>query len=296
MWKKNPYPSVDTSEQRVRMSGRGGRGGGRGGFGGRGSSGNPITIDDDGQPVTGIADGPPSLYPPMLRMPPPPELTEREEELLRIHRRLQSFWRNSCYFLHDEPAAQEIPEVKMVTHRDKLAAREKAKTEKKTELHDVLESSREYFPEELWPSKSKKRKRGGTAKSTRAKGGDGQDGDDRLERLARLEKRREEEEVDDDIEDIDGKDAGVDEDDDENAGGKRGRGTRVGEHADRKSRHGGEHKDGKKGGDKGADDDEGEEDDYWDDDDDDYQRGADCDDDEGYDDDLGGGDDEEAFF
>ena len=66
---------MDTSDTRVRMSGRGGRGGGRGGFGGRGSSGNPITIDDDGQPVTGIADGPPSLYPPMLRMPPPPELT-----------------------------------------------------------------------------------------------------------------------------------------------------------------------------------------------------------------------------
>ena len=121
------------------MSGRGGRGGGRGGFGGRGSAGNPITIDDDGQPVIGNADGPPSLYPPMPRMPPPPELTEREEELLKIHRRLNNFWRNSCYYMDDEPEAQEIPEVKLMTYRDRLAAQEKAnKTEKKAELHDVL--------------------------------------------------------------------------------------------------------------------------------------------------------------
>ena len=72
---------------------------------------------------------------------PPPELTEREEELLRIHRRLNNFWRNSCYYMDDEPEAQEIPEVK-TTYRDRLAAQEKAKTEKKAELYDVLESTR----------------------------------------------------------------------------------------------------------------------------------------------------------
>ena len=186
------------------MSGRGGRGGGRGGFGGRGSAGNPITIDDDGQPVIGNADGPPSLYPPMPRMPPPPELTEREEELLRIHRRLNNFWRNSCYYMDDEPEAQEIPEVKIMTYRDRLAAQEKAKTEKKAELYDVLESYKDHFPEELWAGRGKKRKRGagsGASKGARAIGG-AADSDDRLERLARLEQEKGvgEEDVDEDVE------------------------------------------------------------------------------------------------
>lgn len=289
----NPYHKWCGPESKARMSGRGGRGGGRGGFGGRGSAGNPITIDDDGQPVIGNADGPPSLYPPMPRMPPPPELTEREEELLRIHRRLNNFWRNSCYYMDDEPEAQEIPEVKIMTYRDRLAAQEKAKTEKKAELYDVLESYKDHFPEELWAGRGKKRKRGagdGASKGARAIGG-AADSDDRLERLARLEQEKGvgEEDVDDDVE----KAAG-DEDEDDEGTGKRGR-PRVSENADRKPMHS-ENKDGKKGGDKVGDDDDGDEDDFWDDDDDDYQRGADYDDDEGYDDDLGGGDDEEAFF
>ena len=195
---------------------------------------------------------------------PPPELTEREEELLRIHRRLNNFWRNSCYYMDDEPEAQEIPEVKIMTYRDRLAAQEKAKTEKKAELHDVLESYKDHFPEELWAGRGKKRKRGagdGASKGARAIGG-AADSDDRLERLARLEQEKGvgEEDVDDDVE----KAAG-DEDEDDEGTGKRGR-PRVSENADRKPRHS-ENKDGKKGGDKVGDDDDGDEDDFWDDDD-----------------------------
>ena len=176
---------------------------------------------------------------------------------------------------------------------DALAAQEKAKTEKKAELYDVLESYKDHFPEELWAGRGKKRKRGagsGASKGARAIGG-AADSDDRLERLARLEQEKGvgEEDVDEDVV----KGAG-DEDEDDEGTGKRGR-PRVSENADRKPMHS-ENKDGKKGGDKVGDDDDGDEDDFWDDDDDDYQRGADYDDDEGYDDDLGGGDDEEAFF
>ena len=43
--------------------------------------------------------GAPPLYPPLIRMPPPPVPTEREKELLKIKRELHAFWRNSCYYL-----------------------------------------------------------------------------------------------------------------------------------------------------------------------------------------------------
>ena len=43
-----------------------------------------------------------------------------------------------------------------MTYRDRLAAQEKAKTEKKAELHDVLESYKDHFPEELWAGRGKK--------------------------------------------------------------------------------------------------------------------------------------------
>jgi len=62
-----------------------GRGGGRGGGpGGRGTRpGQPVTVDDDGNPVLGVQEGMPALFPPMPRMPPPPDLTERDEQLLK---------------------------------------------------------------------------------------------------------------------------------------------------------------------------------------------------------------------
>ena len=237
-----------------------------------------MTLDDDGNAVLGIQDGPPPVFPPMTRMPPPPELTERDEALLKYRRQLSSAWRNSCYFLDKEPEPSKHSEVVIEHYSDRRAKAAKSGAAEKTQLSQLLTLNARYFPVELHGGRGRRKRRRNEDEDDpsiwRVPEGHATQDISRLDRLARLEKKMAEEE-----EKAAEKVAGANKDGkDGKDGGKDGK----------------DGKDGKGGEDGEGDDEEGDDDDYWDDEDD-YQQGGAFDDDDGYDDDFAD-DDGEAFF
>lgn len=240
-----------------------------------------MTLDDDGNAVLGIQDGPPPMFPPMTRMPPPPELTERDEALLKYRRQLSSAWRNSCYFLDKEPEQSKHPEVTIEHYSDRRTKAAKAGAAEKTQLSQLLTLNARYFPVELHGGRGRRKRRRNEDDDPsiwRVPEGHATQDISRLDRLARLEKRMAEEEE---------KAA-------QKGGGVEGEGAGAGAGGKDAGKDGKDGKDGKGGEDGEGDEEEGEEEDYWDDDDD-YQQGGAFDDDDGYDDDFAD-DDGEAYF
>ena len=237
-------------------------------------------------------DGPPTLFPPMARLPPPPELTERDEQLLKYRRHLQSAWRNSCYFLDEEPEEKKYPETVIEHHRDRVAKAAKSQAAERAKLSQLLTLNARYFPVELHgrgrgaARRKRRREEDDDPSIWRVHEGHAPQDISRLDRLARLERTLELEE------EAAAEKAGAE--DKTGAGEKTGATNHSGKGPDAHKNARG----GKKGDDRGdeEEDDGAEVDDEWDDEDD-YQQGGAFDDDDGYDDDFADGDDGgDAFF
>ena len=229
-----------------------------------------MTWDDDGNVVQGVQDGPPPLFPKTMRMPPPPELTERDEALLKYRRQLSSAWRNSCYFLDKEPEASKYPEVTIEHYSDQSARAAKSGAAEKAQLSQILTLNAQYFPVELYGGRGRRKRRRDEDDNPNiwhVPEGHATQDISRLDRLARLEKKMEEEE---------NKRAALAEE----------KAAKEGPKDAEKKKGEGEEGDGEE--------EEGDDDDYWDDDDD-YQQAGAFDDDDGYDDDFGDNDGE-AYF
>ena len=145
-------------------------------------------------------DGPPTLFPPMARLPPPPELTERDEQLLKYRRHLQSAWRNSCYFLDEEPEEKKYPETVIEHHRDRVAKAAKSQAAERAKLSQLLTLNARYFPVELHgrgrgaARRKRRREEDDDPSIWRVHEGHATQDISRLDRLARLERTLELEE------------------------------------------------------------------------------------------------------
>ncbi|GMH38924.1 hypothetical protein BSKO_06822 [Bryopsis sp. KO-2023] len=147
------------------MAGRGGRrGGGRGGRGGRGMGLMPTALDEDGNKLTELIEGPPPDYPEVKRLPTSLPISDKYERLLDRWHTLRHAGQTGPFFIEDKKRKKDVGGFEV----DRFSERVKKKVKReRLALGALITFSSYYFPTELSSEKQRKESRR-LAKSSKA--------------------------------------------------------------------------------------------------------------------------------